>query len=72
MHLSQILPQLFVGSCPARADDINHLQNRLRHHGHPESANRPRLRLLGLGLGADRGALPAVADRGAADPHPRF
>ncbi len=26
MHLSQILPQLFVGSCPARADDINHLK----------------------------------------------
>jgi protein-tyrosine phosphatase len=26
MHLSQILPRLFVGSCPARADDINQLK----------------------------------------------
>jgi len=26
MHLSQILPRLFVGSCPANADDINHLK----------------------------------------------
>ncbi len=26
MHLSQILPRLFVGSCPAKADDINHLK----------------------------------------------
>ena len=26
MHLSQILPQFFVGSCPANADDINHLK----------------------------------------------
>jgi protein-tyrosine phosphatase len=26
MHLSQILPHLFVGSCPTNADDINHLK----------------------------------------------
>jgi protein-tyrosine phosphatase len=26
MNLSQVLPQLFVGSCPASADDINHLK----------------------------------------------
>ena len=26
MHPSQILPRLFVGSCPAKADDINHLK----------------------------------------------
>jgi protein-tyrosine phosphatase len=26
MNLSQILPRLFVGSCPTRADDIDHLK----------------------------------------------
>ena len=26
MNLSQILPRLFVGSCPTHADDINHLK----------------------------------------------
>jgi protein-tyrosine phosphatase len=26
MNLSQVLPRLFVGSCPANADDINHLK----------------------------------------------
>ena len=26
MNLSQILPRLFVGSCPTNADDINHLK----------------------------------------------
>jgi atypical dual specificity phosphatase len=26
MHLSQVLPRLFVGSCPANADDFNHLK----------------------------------------------
>lgn len=26
MHLNQILPQLFVGSCPTSADDIDHLK----------------------------------------------
>ena len=26
MHLSQVLPQLFVGSCPTNTDDINHLK----------------------------------------------
>ena len=26
MHLSQVLPRLFVGSCPTHADDINHLK----------------------------------------------
>ncbi len=26
MNLSQILPRLFVGSCPARTDDIDHLK----------------------------------------------
>ena len=26
MNLSQVLPRLFVGSCPADADDINHLK----------------------------------------------
>jgi len=26
MHLSQVLPQLFVGSCPTKTDDINHLK----------------------------------------------
>jgi protein-tyrosine phosphatase len=26
MNLSQVLPRLFVGSCPTHADDINHLK----------------------------------------------
>ncbi len=26
MNLSQVLPRLFVGSCPTNADDINHLK----------------------------------------------
>ncbi len=26
MQLSQVLPQLFVGSCPTNTDDINHLK----------------------------------------------
>ena len=27
MNLSQILPKLFIGSCPTHADDVNHLQS---------------------------------------------
>ena len=50
MNLSQVLPRLFVGSCPADADDISHLKTELRHHGDLEPSDRPRSRLPGLGL----------------------
>ena len=42
-------------------------EGRLWRHGDFELADRPRLRLLGPGLESNRGPLPGIGDRSAAD-----